>query len=83
MDMHDPTRLSGLACALTTLHELYAKGVGLTIARGMMSRYGIVHGRVLGYGDKATSATCLTLADVGDPPRRETLRSHESAIITS
>ena len=63
MDMHDPQRLSGMVCALTTLHALYTTGVGVTTAGSVLSRHGIMHGRVLGYGDKVTSAKCLTLFD--------------------
>lgn len=61
--MQNPRLLTGMVCALTTLHELYTTGVGATTTNADLSRHGILHGRVLGYGTKVVSSKVLTLFD--------------------
>lgn len=63
LSMIDPARLSGMVCALATLHAVYTKGVGETTPGSVLSRHGILHGRVLGYGTRVVSAQALTLFD--------------------
>lgn len=61
--MLNPARLTGMVCALTTLHALYTRGVGTTTTDPVLSRHGIMHGRVLGYPTRVVSAKVLTLFD--------------------
>ncbi|WP_284328087.1 hypothetical protein [Demequina litorisediminis] len=63
IDMIEPTTLVGMACSLRVLHALYKRGVNETTTECVMSRHGIMHGRVLGYGTQVASAKCWTLYD--------------------
>lgn len=59
----EPGTLVGMACSLKVLHSLYKTPVRETTTDCIMSRHGIMHGRVLGYGTKVASAKCWTLLD--------------------
>lgn len=59
----NPSRLTGLVCAMSTLREVYTTPVGTTVATAPLSRHGIMHGRVVGYDTKVTSAKCWSLFD--------------------
>lgn len=61
--VEDPARLVGIVSALKTLHTVYTEGVGETTTGSRLSRHGIMHGRVLGYGTKVVSAQVFTLFD--------------------
>lgn len=63
IDMIEPTTLVGMSCSLKVLHALYKQSVSETTSECVMSRNGIMHGRVLGYGTKVASAKCWTLFD--------------------
>lgn len=63
IDTIEPTTLVGMGCSLRVLHDLYTRGVNQTTTECVMSRHGIMHGRVLGYGTPVASAKCWTLFD--------------------
>jgi len=63
IDLLEPGTLAGMACSLKVLHSLYTTSVNETTTDCVMSRHGIMHGRVLGYGTKVASAKCWTLLD--------------------
>lgn len=63
IDAIEPTTLVGMTCSLRVLHGVYKEGVTETTTDCVLSRHGIMHGRVLGYGTKVASAKCWTLFD--------------------
>lgn len=63
IDMLDSNTLVGMTCSLRVLHALYTLGVQETTTECIMSRHGIMHGRVLGYGTQVASAQVWTLFD--------------------
>lgn len=63
IELIEPSTLVGMACSLKVLHSLYKTPVNETTTGCVMSRHGIMHGRVLGYGTMVASAKCWTLLD--------------------
>lgn len=62
-DLIDENRLVTLKGSLSALQRYYSEGVTETIASGLLSRHGILHGRELAYDTRVNSAKALSLLD--------------------
>lgn len=63
INLLEPRTLVGMSCSLKVLHTLFTESVNETTTKCTLSRHGIMHGRVLGYGTNVASAKCWTLLD--------------------
>lgn len=64
-DLIDETRLVALKGSLSALQQYYSEGVTETTASGVLSRHGILHGRVLAYDTKVKLGEGIVAAGRG------------------